>query len=477
VPATPNHHTATVDEPWDGPAEEAKLDSPIAGKVGKAMYGWYDDAGDDPDGDGYPDAKADWSLPHHQVADGGEPGAANLNGVRNALSRLPQSNIPEADHDAVRRHLDQHLADANSSSGDGGSSAHGLTPADGPDSFRPAPLTLGRSLWVIDPEALPALVEAHRARPRALDRLTAAAAAATPRAARRGAGQRAGGTVAVIPLTGVLTPRASLLSFLFGGGGGLVDFRDMFREAVNSPDVGAIVLDVDSPGGLIDLVPETAAEVRAARGAKPIVAVVNTMAASGAYWIACQADELVVTPSGVAGSIGVYMVHEDWSGWNEQQGIVPTYISAGKYKVEGNPDQPLSEEAAADWQREADDLYGLFVADVAAGRGVSEDQVRSGYGQGRTVRPAARVLEAGLADRVDTLENVIGELLAAGSSAQPGAQAARAEAGDRPPDPPSEDPDGEDDEGEVPPETQTDPPPPETGGETASADALLGIRP
>jgi signal peptide peptidase SppA len=206
---------------------------------------------------------------------------------------------------------------------------------------------------------------------------------------------------------------------------GLVDFRDEFRAAVQSPDVGAIVLDVDSPGGLVDLVPETAAEIRDARGTKPIVAVANTMAASGAYWIAAQADELVVTPSGSVGSIGVYMVHEDWSGFNEQQGIQPTYISAGEYKTEGNPDEPLSDEARADWQQEVDDLCAMFVADVAAGRGVTAQQVRDGYGKGRTLI-ADRALAAGMVDRVDTIETVIGALLVPGSTGGAAARAGRA---------------------------------------------------
>jgi signal peptide peptidase SppA len=283
------------------------------------------------------------------------------------------------------------------------------------------PLTLGRTLWAIREDALPRLIEAHRA---GATGLGIRAAAAAPKAARRSSGQRAGGTVAVIPLTGVITPRYSFLSFLFGGGGGLLDFRDAFREAVVSPDVGAIVLEVDSPGGIIDLVPETAEEIREARGTKPIIAVANTCAASAAYWIACQADELVVTPSGDVGSVGVYMVHEDWSGWNDQQGVQPTYISAGKYKTEGNPDEPLSDDAKANWQQEVDDLYAMFVDAVAAGRDITPKQVRDGYGQGRTLL-ASRALAAGMVDRVATLEDVIAELLTNGSG---GGATARAEA-------------------------------------------------
>lgn len=286
-----------------------------------------------------------------------------------------------------------------------------MDPEDREDFATLPALALGRSLWAIRRDVLPRLTEAHRTAAPVWGRLAARAADGAPRAARRGGDTRAAGAVAVLPLTGVLTPRGSMLSMLFGGGfGGLQDFRETFREAVASPDVGAIVLDVDSPGGLIDLVPETAAEVREARGSKPIVAVANTMAASGAYWIAAQADEIVVTPSGEAGSIGVYMVHEDWSAFNEQAGIQPTYISAGRYKTEGNPDEPLSEESHTAWQQEVDDIYGQFVDDVAAGRGVSASAVRSDYGEGRSLL-AGRALEAGMVDRIDTLETVVGELL------------------------------------------------------------------
>jgi hypothetical protein len=140
---------------------------------------------------------------------------------------------------------------------------------------------------------------------------------------------------------------------------------------VANPDIGAIVIDVDSPGGLLDLIPETAAEVFNARGTKPIIAVVNTLACSAAYWIAAQADELVSTPSGSAGSVGVYRIHEDWSGANEQMGIDPTYVYAGTYKTEGNPDEPLGDDARAEWQTHVDLIYGEFTTAVAEGRGVS----------------------------------------------------------------------------------------------------------
>jgi signal peptide peptidase SppA len=255
-------------------------------------------------------------------------------------------------------------------------------------------------------------------RPEALARIVAIARADEPIIApapeaavgRNGSSPSVRAGVAVIRLQGIITPQGSWLSLLFGGEpGGLQGFRRELREALGSEDVNAIVLDVHSPGGLISLVPETAAELRAARGDKPIIAVANTLMASAAYWIGAQADELVVTPSGLAGSIGVYLVHEDWSGFNAELGVMPTYISAGRYKVEANFDEPLSEEAKAALQAEVDDLYGLFVDDVAAGRGVSPQAVRDGLGEGR-VLPAERAVQAGLGDRVATVEDVIREL-------------------------------------------------------------------
>lgn len=107
--AVPVHHTATVDKAWDGGANEKRLPSPMTLAAAKAAYGWYDaaqvDAGELP--------KAAAKLPHHEVDADGKPGAANLAGVRNALSRLPQSDIPAGEQAAVEKHLQAHLDDGD----------------------------------------------------------------------------------------------------------------------------------------------------------------------------------------------------------------------------------------------------------------------------------------------------------------------------------------------------------------------------
>lgn len=260
--------------------------------------------------------------------------------------------------------------------------------------------------WAIRPESLASVVSAleaaHGPEP---DDTAEPGGDEAPHASVRGA-TRAGGSVVVLPVSGVITPRPSLLGMLFGIDSSLQSLRRALREAVADEQVAAIVLDVDSPGGLVDGVPETAAEIRQARDAKPVVAVADTQAASAAYWLASQASELWVTPSGEVGSIGVFAAHQDLSGRLEQLGVDVTLISAGRYKTEGNPYEPLSEEAREAIQAEVDGFYDMFVADVATGRDVARDAVRSGFGEGRMVMARAATRE-GMADRVGTVEEAV----------------------------------------------------------------------
>lgn len=387
MPAIPTHDTQVIDEPWDASAEVAKLNSPITKSIGTGEFAWYDPNGNDGDGDGYPDAKDDWSFPHHKVNGDGRPGAANVRALRNGLARVGNSSIPEADKDGVRKHLQHHLDAFNANKSE--------QPA--------ASARAGSVLWAAG------LVGKTLALRGEIVELFQVALAAGEQPPIYRADDTSGDepTPGIIPLYGLITPHGSLLSMLFGlGGSGLDVFRAQLDAAVSDPSVSHIVLDVDSPGGLVDMVPETAAEIRQARDVKPITAVANTDAASAAYWLASQANELVITPSGQVGSIGVYQMHRDVSAAQEQLGIKMTLISAGKYKVEGNMYQPLSADARKAKQDVVDEIYGWFVSDVAAGRGTTESAVRNGFGEGRTLL-ATKALQEGVVDRVATLEQVI----------------------------------------------------------------------
>lgn len=229
--------------------------------------------------------------------------------------------------------------------------------------------------------------------------------------------------VAVLPIEGVIVPKATAMTEM-SGGTSLDEFRGMFRQALADPAVKAIVLDVNSPGGMVPGVPEMAAEIRGSRGAKPIVAVANHEAASAAYWLAAQADKFYVEKSGRVGSIGVYTTHENRQGEAAAKGVQTTLISAGEYKTEGNPYEPLTDDAKAYMQSMVDEFYGMFVSDVAKGRGVDKQAVIEGFGQGREVlaRAAAR---AGMVDGVASLESVVRALL--GTSSPKPLQAASAD--------------------------------------------------
>lgn len=234
--------------------------------------------------------------------------------------------------------------------------------------------------------------------------------------------------IAVLRIRGVIAPRLSAMDELCGPGATSMEaFQAAFRQVAGDRSVRAIVLDVDSPGGTVDLVPETAAMIREARRAdRPIVAVANTFAASAAYWLAAAADELVVTPSGEVGSIGVYVVHQDVSAALAAEGIAVTFIAEGPRKVEGNFFEPLSAEGAAALRTSVRHYYDMFTRDVAKFRGVPVSTVRADpekdeahFGGGR-VYPAAIAVERGMADRVATLDETLARLQAetAGSPAR-----------------------------------------------------------
>lgn len=222
------------------------------------------------------------------------------------------------------------------------------------------------------------------------------------------------GGIAVLPLWGPIVPHADMLTQM-SGATALDAWLADFRELVADPSVGTIVLNVDSPGGSVDLVTETAQAIRDSRKSKHIVAVANTLAASAAYDLAAQADELYVSPSGMVGSIGVFLAHEDISQMLEQEGVKVTLISAGKYKTEGNSFEPLSDEARAAKQKLVDSYYQLFVADVAKGRGVDTSTVEASYGQGRVLTARAAV-QAGMVDGVQSLDQTLAKLAGSSSS-------------------------------------------------------------
>lgn len=213
------------------------------------------------------------------------------------------------------------------------------------------------------------------------------------------------GAIQILPIRGIIANRAPMVSASTGPGFNLDSFNAAFDQAADNSDVKTIVLDVDCPGGNVMGVDETARRIFDARGRKPIIAQVNALNASAAYWITSAADEIVATPSSQIGAIGVRMVYEDVAKKLEMEGVSPDIIFAGKYKGEGIVG-PLGEDTRAHLQAKVDEYYGMFVERVAKGRGVAASAVRDGFGEGRTIS-AKRALEAGMIDRIATMQETL----------------------------------------------------------------------
>lgn len=213
------------------------------------------------------------------------------------------------------------------------------------------------------------------------------------------------GDIGILPVFGVLSQRMNMMAEMSGGTSTEL-LGQQFRAMLADPSVKAIVMDFHSPGGTTFGMEELAAEIHASRGTKPIIAQVNSMAASAAYWLAAQADEIVVTPGGKAGSIGVYSVHEDISKFLESEGVKVTMISAGANKTLGNEFEPLSNDARATIQKSVDEANNMFVRAVARGRGVSLATVNDQFGQG-LMFGATELVSRGMADKVGTMADTL----------------------------------------------------------------------
>ena len=214
--------------------------------------------------------------------------------------------------------------------------------------------------------------------------------------------------VALVGVSGALVHRSRMeadCSFLLGYNDIAADVEDAMANA----DVHAVLLNFDSPGGEVQGAFELGQRILDLRGKKPIKAIADGMAASAAYLSGSAADELVITNTGYAGSIGVVMRHVDFSRALANDGINVTHIFAGDHKVDGHPFAPLPDAVRADLQAEIDSLYQMFIDAVVTHRGLSADAVRAT--QARTYRGVAAVA-AGLADRLGTTDQLIAELAA-----------------------------------------------------------------
>ena len=215
--------------------------------------------------------------------------------------------------------------------------------------------------------------------------------------------------VGILTIDGMMAKRMNLMAAISGGTSTQLLQRD-FALAMDDPTVHSILLVIDSPGGEVGGTQEFCNQIFEARGIKPIVAVCEGMMASAAYWIASSADEVYIS-SGTAqvGSIGVVAVHKDKSKSDANQGVKVTEIAAGKYKRVASEHEPLSAEGRDVLKDQVDQIYTVFVDDVARNRGVSSEKVLSEMADGR-IFIGQKAVDAGLVDGKRTTQQALKQL-------------------------------------------------------------------
>ncbi|MBW5406395.1 S49 family peptidase [Morganella morganii] len=227
------------------------------------------------------------------------------------------------------------------------------------------------------------------------------------RKARKDSGYDVLEGIAIIPVYSTLVQKLGTLR-PYSGMTGYDGIRRVFLTAVNDPEVKGICLDIDSPGGevagcfdLVDL-------IYAERGKKPIHAILSENAFSAAYAIASAADKIYVPRTGGVGSVGVIVIHCDWSQHIKDDGLKVSIITYGNRKAESNPYVALSDEAKAAIQHDVDEMGRLFVSTVSRNRGLSETVIRNTQA---ACYLAAEGVQMGLADVVASPDVAFQELM------------------------------------------------------------------
>lgn len=195
------------------------------------------------------------------------------------------------------------------------------------------------------------------------------------------------------------------------------DVAAALREAARSPEIKAVVIRLNSPGGTAAAAQEIGAEVdRLRKSGKKVVASMGDTAASGAYWIAAGTDSIVANPGTMTGSIGVIMERYDLQGLYGNIGVGTETFKSGPYKDMGSSSRSTTPEEQAIFQSMIDDIYSQFVDYVAQGRQMDVARVRT-LADGR-VYTGRQAKELGLVDQLGDFHDAV--LLAGSLAGIPG---------------------------------------------------------
>lgn len=212
--------------------------------------------------------------------------------------------------------------------------------------------------------------------------------------------------IGLLSIRGLILPYTSPFSLMLGASA-LDALAHDFSRLRDDPDISAIVLAIDSPGGMVTGVHAFSEQIYAARQIKPVVAMVSGLAASAAYWIASAASSIVVEATSALGSIGVVSTYTDYTEKRQKEGI--QVIDIVSHQSPQKRSDPTNETGRSLIQAQVDAIAEVFVKAVAQYRQVSPETVLSDFGQGGLVI-GAQAVKQGLADRIGHLDDLLSTL-------------------------------------------------------------------
>lgn len=204
------------------------------------------------------------------------------------------------------------------------------------------------------------------------------------------------GRIAIVPISGTLVSKSAALR-PYSGMTGYNGIVSRVTAAINDPDVDGILLDMDTPGGMVAGGFDAADIIARLRSQKPIWSLANDMNCSAGQLLASACSRRLVTQTAKAGSIGVLMAHSNYAGNLEQAGVDITLIFAGAHKVDGNPWEALPKEVRATFQAKMNAIRQSFAEKVSGYTGIS---VQAVLDTEAAVYTGQESIDAGLSDEL-----------------------------------------------------------------------------
>lgn len=215
------------------------------------------------------------------------------------------------------------------------------------------------------------------------------------------------GGVALLSISGPMTKHSTSAQWLFGGTS-TRHFRRLLRHAANNSQVKSILIDFDTPGGSVSGTSDLGDDIAAVDRIKPVEAYVADLCASAGYWAASQCRKITASKAAQVGSIGVYMVVEDYSKMYQDAGVAVQVIRAGEFKGAGEDGTEITDAQVAKWQAEINAINDIFTMAVSEGRGMTAARVKAVNTGEVWIGEAA--IPLGLIDAVGSYDGVLSRM-------------------------------------------------------------------